>query len=155
MKCKCCNSKELDVIYFGGVLVIIECRECGKTNEEENDLSNQTTVTGRAVKVDTECIESFCEYECKQRGIELENYYKNYKEDLLFEMPMDFTLIDDELFMLDCKPNEDYGYVSHATKCENGSITFVVRYYNDGYFCNNALSKAIKRMNMDNEQGMS
>jgi len=80
----------------------------------------------------------------KKRDIKIDSCFNDALECLLDTFYQEFEIVNDVLYRVEIETSEDdAGDIFRATKNDDGSLSFVVQYYNGGCSLNEALEEAI------------
>lgn len=109
--------------------------------------------TGKIKKVDLNnyTVEGWCERKCKELGIELDTYYKTYKEALLNDpYPAIVIELDDELWeVIEDKEEEASEDISILIPNSDGTYSYIMQFHNGGTCLNEMLEDGIGNIKED------
>lgn len=105
---------------------------------------NYRGVLREVVKFDGETIEDQCKRLLDNK--ELDSYCDSYKEMLLDEGYYDWVMYDNILYSVEKEDVDPYNDLFTASKNEDGTINFEVRYYNGGCGFEEAIEYALEKM---------
>jgi hypothetical protein len=100
-------------------------------------------------------IEESLETTCKEimENKELPSYCSSYKEFLFDEKYDDYIVADDKLYkVVESQDIESYDDIMYAEENNDGTISFVVRYYNGGSGFGDAIGEALKNLEVKNNE---
>lgn len=109
-------------------------------------MSETETNTGKlkpAVLIAGETNEDFAK---RFLGGKKEDYNETYLEQLLEDGYMEWVMHNGVLYSVKNERDADDGDIFNATLNPDGTISFVLRYYNGGCSFNDAIEEALKRM---------
>lgn len=108
---------------------------------------------GKIKKVDfgNYTIEEWCEKKCKSIGLDLGEYYKSYKDVLLYEpYPPIMIEVDDTLWeIIEYKEEEGTEYISILTPKNDGTYSYIMQFYSGGTCLSEMLEDSIKDIKED------
>jgi hypothetical protein len=116
-------------------------------------MSQTETHFGKLRKVDLEgqTLEQWCEYGCRERGInEISSYHETWIEEFRYAFDEKYFLIDGEVWeTFDHIEGDDSGDIDIMIPNLDGTITFVQQFYNGGTCLSEVIEEGIKRLKTD------
>jgi len=89
-------------------------------------------------------VEETCKAILSEMGIDDHKFCDSYRKKLEDEGYRKYFITDTAVYEVGGRDKDPYGDIYNATKNEDGSIDFEVRYYRGGWSFNEALEEAIK-----------
>ena len=106
-------------------------------------MSEMETKRGNMIKIETGDVEQYCKELCIRDGIRLTE--ETYSEQVRYSYNGEYLVVNNELYKLRYIEDLEYGF-AEAIQKEDGSIDFMLRWYNGGAIMEEVLEDAIKRM---------
>jgi hypothetical protein len=102
---------------------------------------------GKLIPVElTGTVEETCKSILKEMDIPESIWFDNFREQLEDECYKKYLVTDDAIYKIESEEIDPYEDIAKATKNEDGSISFEVKYYNGGCGFSEAIEAAIERM---------
>lgn len=116
-------------------------------------MSEQETHFGKVKEVDLygADVEQWCKCYCIEHGtnkLDYDSWTEQYKDN--FEFDEKFKVIGSKVYEVISDVEEDDAYIYRASRNSDGTINYILSFYNGGCGFEEALEDAIN--NMDNEQ---
>lgn len=102
---------------------------------------------GKLILVELADGESIEQYAEKISEGEKEKYHETFLEQLLSDHYDEYVLSNRILYHNECEIDENGGDIFEATKNEDGTINYIVQYYNGGCCFSEAIGYALKKLN--------
>ena len=111
---------------------------------------SQTEVhVGKLLKIDTtsyQTVESWCKEYCIRNGIQMRSYYESYEECFSNECSKEFIICNNNVYKIIKNMECDGDDIYHASVNEDGTIDYVLSYYNGGCGFNEAIECALENL---------
>ena len=82
---------------------------------------------------------------CEQEGVSLASWNDSWEEQVNDTFYKDAVVIENQVFIVEKEIQDPYDNVFEATKNEDGSYDFIVKYYNGGCGFNEAIDYALDK----------
>jgi hypothetical protein len=116
-------------------------------------MSHTETHVGKLRKVNFEglTIEQWCEARCKEKGrLTLASYNDSWKEELRDSVQEKYFFIKDEIWeAFDHIKEDDGSDIYHMQKNEDGTITFVMQFYNGGTCLSECIEEGLEKIQIN------
>jgi len=111
-------------------------------------MSQTETHVGKLLKIVPICqtVEAWCKSYCDKEGIEMKPYYDSWEECFCDEYRNKFIIYKNNIYKIIKDVDLDGDDVYHANLNSDGTINYVVSFYNGGCGFSEALGYALENM---------
>lgn len=113
-------------------------------------MSHTETHFGKLRKVELNTsLEEWCKQKCNEKDItELSSYYDTWEEEFRDNFYNKYFILKDEIWeAFEHTEADDDGYIDIMTPNEDGTITFVMQFYNGGTCLSKMIEDGLKKLN--------
>jgi hypothetical protein len=111
-------------------------------------MSEDVYYKGTLTPVDAagDTLEEKCKNVLSANGVELSIWNDSWEEPLKWDSDDHYVVIGEDIYSVDCEDVDPYDSIFNASKNEDGTINFEVKYYNGGCGLSKAIETAVDRM---------
>jgi hypothetical protein len=115
-------------------------------------MSHTETHFGKLRKVELNTtLEEWCKQKCNEKGItEISSYYDNWIEEFRDSSYEKFFIYNNEVWEAIEHIESDNDYVDVMIPNQDGTITFVMQFYNGGTCLSEMIEDGLKKLNHEN-----